>query len=259
MTTGGSPDDAAWPESRRRRIKLALFRGARVIVLPLLRLLLGMRIEGLENVPPRGGALVVANHLHNSDPILLIAAFPRPVFFMAKSDVWRVPVARWFAELSGAFPVERGRPDRKALRHAEQELARGWLVGVFPEGGRSTTGALKSPYPGVALIAARSRVPIIPTAIWGTEVLPFNGKKGRRKGKGWPKVRVRMGKPFYLPEGTGDGSRPDLATLTDLMMIEVAKLLPPEYRGIYADRVAEAAAEPHPSPTPLPTAGEERR
>ncbi|MDI3339116.1 MAG: lysophospholipid acyltransferase family protein [Sphaerobacter sp.] len=246
MMREGAAGDDAWPMSRRRRIKLALFRGARVIVIPLLRLLLGMRIEGLEHVPPRGGALVVANHLHNADPILLVAAFPRPVFFMAKKEVWKVPVARFFAELAGAFPVDRGTADRRALRQAERELADGWLVGVFPEGTRSTTGGLKDVYPGVALIALRSGAPIIPTAIWGTESLPFNGAKGRRRKRGWPQVRVRIGKPFHLPPPQ-PGTRPDLAALTDLMMIEVARLLPPEYRGRYADRVddtGEAAPKP---------------
>lgn len=246
MTARFDGDD--WPMSRRRRIKLTIFIWARKVVVPLLRLLIGMRIEGLEHVPRRGGALVVANHLHNADPILLIAAFPRPVFFMAKKEVWGVPIARFFAELSGAFPVDRGAPDRAALRHAELEIADGWLVGLFPEGTRSTTGGLKEVYSGVALIAMRTGAPIIPTAIYGTEVLPFNGQKGRRRGRGRPQVRVRMGKPFHLPPRQEGERRRSLDELTDLMMIEVAKLLPPQYRGIYADRVAAADQTPERAP-----------
>ncbi len=235
------PDE--WPMSRMRRFKIILFTAARMVVVPLLRLILGMQIEGLENVPRRGPALVVCNHLHNADPVLMVAAFPRPVLFMAKREVFGVPVVRWFARQAGAFPVERGTADRAALRHAERLLAEGMLVGVFPEGTRSTTGALKEPFPGVALIATRSRVPIIPAAIWGTETLPFNGKKGRR-GKRKP-VRVRIGTPFCLPERAPGERRPNLDELTDLMMAQIARLLPPEYRGVYAERVREPS-EPVP-------------
>jgi 1-acyl-sn-glycerol-3-phosphate acyltransferase len=111
-----------------------------------------------------------------------------------------------------------------------------FLVGVFPEGTRSTTGGLKDVYPGVALIALKSGVPILPTAIVGSDTLPFNGRKGRRRGKGRPKVTVRIGKPFHLPAKTPDGRRQDMAELTDIMMIHIARLLPEEYRGNYAER-----------------------
>lgn len=227
-----------WLATRHRRNRYRMFRWARVVVIPSFRVLLGMRIEGVENIPARGGALVISNHLHNSDPILLIAAYTRPVFFMAKKEAFQYHGARFFAELSGAFPVDRGHVDRNALRMAEQHLADGALVGIFPEGTRTTTGGIKDIYPGVAMIAARAKVPIIPTAIFGTETLPLNGKKGRRKGASrWPKVRVRIGKPFLLTEVTGANGRRDFAAMADQMMIEVAKLLPRQYRGIYTESV----------------------
>ncbi|TVR74740.1 MAG: 1-acyl-sn-glycerol-3-phosphate acyltransferase [Sphaerobacteraceae bacterium] len=200
-----------------------------------------LKVEGLENVPKSGGALMVSNHLHNVDPVLLEAVFPRPVRFMAKKEVFSIPFAEWVARMTDSFAVDRGNPDRAALRHAQTRLLGGVIVGMFPEGTRSTTGGLKDVFPGAAAIALRANVPVIPTAIIGTDTLPGNGSKPRRPGP--RRVTVRIGKPFYLHRETEDGSRPDLAEITDQMMIEVARLLPENYRGIYADRVRESVQE----------------
>lgn len=235
-----APDEARWPQPRLwRRIKIRMFLMARVVVVPLLRLLIGFRIEGLENLPASGPALMVSNHLHNSDPILLIAAYTRPILFMAKKEAFGVPVISWIARQAGAFPVDRGKADRAALRHAETLLGQGMIVGLFPEGTRSITGAIGSVHPGAAMIAARSGVPVIPTAIWGTEVLPLNGGKGRQRGRGRPQVTVRIGRPFHLPPPPPGRRHPDLAALTDLMMTEVARLLPEQYRGRYAEAASQ--------------------
>lgn len=226
--------EAAW-----RVFRMALFHVARPIVLALFRILIGFRIEGIENVPKHGPALVICNHLHNSDPILLVAAFPRPLLWMAKKEVFDVPVIGWIADSAGAFPVDRGHADRRALRTAERLLSESFLVGVFPEGTRSITGGLKEVYPGVAMIATRTNVPILPIAIFGTEVLPFNGAKGRKRGRGRPHVTVRIAKPFCLPERQPGEKRPRMADLTNEMMLHVAALLPDQYRGIYAERLSE--------------------
>ena len=241
MTTDKKP----LPERVWRGFRQGLYLAARPFVLAFLRVLIGFRIEGLENVPKKSAALVISNHIHNSDPILLVAAYPRPLLWMAKKEVFGVPFIGWVADSAGAFPVDRGSADRDALRNAERLLREQFLVGVFPEGTRSSTGGLKDVYPGVALIALKSGVPILPTAIIGSDSLPFNGKKGRRRSKGRPKVTVRIGKPFQLPTRTVDGRRQNMSELTDLMMIEVARLLPQEYRGIYAERVNEPIESEH--------------
>ncbi|MBO9351215.1 MAG: 1-acyl-sn-glycerol-3-phosphate acyltransferase [Thermomicrobium sp.] len=228
----------AWRLSRRRKIKTWIFLTARVFVVPLLRLLIRFRIEGLEHVPRVGPALVAANHLHNADPVLIIAAFPRPVLFMAKRELFGVPVIRWFVRQSGAFPVDRGRPDRQALRHAERLLHEGMLVGIFPEGTRSVTGTLQPPHPGVGLLIRRNpSVPVLPVAIWGTEVLPFNGAKGRRPLRGWPRVTVRIGPPVTIALQAPEGRERSPEELADEVMLAIARLLPDQYRGVYRERL----------------------
>lgn len=222
---------------RQRRFKSVGFWYARVIMLPIFKFIFGMRIEGLENIPKSGPALLISNHLHNFDPILLYAVLIRPGRFMAKKEVFSVPVIGWLTKFFDGFPVDRGHADRAALRLAERHLANGKIVGIFPEGTRSPDATLQTAYPGVAMIAVRSGAPILPVVIFGTERIPFNGKKGR--GQAWrrPQVIVRIGRPFNLPELQPGQRRPSLPSVTDYMMTEVARLLPPEYRGVYADAV----------------------
>lgn len=230
----------AWRLSRRRKIKTLIFLTARLFVVPLLRLLIRFRIEGLQHVPRIGPAIVAANHLHNADPVLIIAAFTRPVLFMAKKELFAVPVVRWFVRQSGAFPVDRGRPDRQALRHAERLLHEGMLVGIFPEGTRSITGELQPPHPGVGLLIRRNPfVPVLPVAIWGTEVLPFNGAKGRKPLRGWPRVTVRIGAPITAMLRTPEGRERSPEEIADDVMLAIAQLLPEEYRGLYRERLRD--------------------
>lgn len=224
-----------------RRAKRWAYSFLRPLFMLFFRLTIRLRVEGLENVPKTGGALMVSNHLHNIDPVLLEAVFPRPVRFMAKKEVFSIPFAEWVARMTDSFPVDRGNPDRSALRNAQTRLLGGVIVGMFPEGTRSTSGGLKDVFPGAAAIALRANVPVIPTAIIGTDTLPFNGSKPRRPGK--MRVTVRIGKPVLLKRETDEGVKPNLAEITDQMMTEVAKLLPEEYRGIYADKVRESEQE----------------
>lgn len=218
-----------------RRWKHALFVVTRFFVVPLLRLVVRLRIRGLNNVPTRGGAIVICNHVGWFDPLLLLCASPRPILFMAKEEIFKVRIVRGFALQAGAFPVKRGRPDRTALRHAQSRLNDGLLVGMFPEGTRSLTGGLKAPFDGASLVALRSGAPIIPCAVVGAEVLPGSGLRGRKRFV-YPRITAVFGEPFMLDGVSADGSNRSLEDLTDAMMIEIARLLPVRYRGVYADR-----------------------
>jgi len=216
-------------------------RVLRAGLLGILRLILRLRVEHAERAPV-GGALVVSNHLHNADPVLTTIAYPFPIHYMAKKEVFRIPVIKWVLRWVGSFPVDRGKADRNAIRRAEAALERGIAVGMYPEGTRSVTRALASAHAGVGLLALRNDVPILPVVVTGTERLPFNGAKGRAQESvpmpnlGHKGVRILFGEPFRIPREV-DGRKVSAEEAADRIMIEIARPLPPDYRGVYADRV----------------------
>ena len=196
------------------------------------RLLAGYHVDGEELVPEDGPFLLVANHLHNVDPVLAAISCPRPVHFMAKKELFSMPVIGWAIRLVGAFPVDRGRADRSAIRRARATLQQGIALGMFPEGTRSKSGGLKDGLPGAGLIAVESGVPIVPMAIVGSDRLPGNGRWNQR-GSFRRGIQVLMGAPFHL-EQPADGSRLSADAATDQIMRGLATLLPADYRGVYA-------------------------
>jgi 1-acyl-sn-glycerol-3-phosphate acyltransferase len=207
---------------------------ARTAVLALLRPLLPLRLIGEEGIPTDGPLLVASNHLSNADPLLLEAAFPRPLFFMGKAELFRNPFFRWVLHRFGGFPVDRGTPDRAAMRHAKATMDQGIAVGIYPEGGRSRTGALVRGLPGVGLIALQNRVPVLPVAIYGTEFFPVNGEMPPRRPRSVPRgVTIRFGDPFEIPDRV-DGQRVTPEEATRLIMTRIAELLPDKYRGVYS-------------------------
>ena len=206
----------------------------RSIVLNLLGPLISLRLIGVENVPPEGPLLVASNHLSNADPIILEAAFPRPLFFLGKSELFRNPFFRWFLHRFGGIPVERGTPDRAAIRRARAAIEQGIALGIYPEGVRSRTVALVKGLPGAGLIALQGRAPVLPVAIYGTEFFPVNGEMPPRRPKSQPRgVTVRFGSPFHVPERV-DGKRVTAEEATHLIMVRIAELLPERYHGVYA-------------------------
>ena len=212
-------------------------------VLGLFFLLFRMRLAEIDRVPRDGGVLVVANHIHNADPILLNAAYPRPIHFMAKKEAFQFPVLPWLLRWVGAFPVDRGKSDRWAIRRALAALDHGIAVAMFPEGTRSRVFALQRAHPGAGMLALTANVVVQPIAITGTERLPLNGAKGKARGDlardpGHSGVRILFGEPFRIAREV-DGKRVTAEQATDLIMIEIARMLPDDYRGMYAGRVTD--------------------
>jgi 1-acyl-sn-glycerol-3-phosphate acyltransferase len=198
----------------------------------------GPRVEGRENVPKRGGAILVSNHLNNADPCIIPGALNRRVITMAKREMFKWPVISLLFRFIGAFPVDREGADLSAIREAQAVVHDGFLLLMFPEGTRSKDRQLHQGFAGTALIAYRTGAAIIPVAITGTERLkwpglffqPFRG----------PRVTITFGKPFYPPKVeriTTQAAR----IATDEIMRHVAELLPEEYRGEYRDAVAMQA------------------
>jgi 1-acyl-sn-glycerol-3-phosphate acyltransferase len=199
----------------------------------VLRPLLSLRLIGVENVPSDGALLVASNHLSNADPIILEAAFPRPLFFLGKSELFRNPVFRWILHRFGGIPLERGTADRAAIRRAGAVLAQGIALGIYPEGVRSKTAALVKGLPGAGLIALQSDAPVLPVAIYGTEFFPVNGDIPPRRPKDLPRgVTVHFGSPMRIPERV-DGKRVTAEEATHLIMERIAELLPERYHGFY--------------------------
>ena len=211
-----------------------LYRISRLIVAILLLLFTRRRVRGRENIPRQGTLIVVANHLSLIDPPLVDSILGRRAAFMAKEELFHSRIAGYIMGGLGAFPVNKGRPDRRALHRAMQVLADGQALVIFPEGMRSKSGRLGLAFPGAALVALRSGAPLVPIGISGTEGI---------KGLSWlwrrPKITVAIGKTFTLPPISGKLTGDGLARLTDVIMVRIAELLPPEYRGGYAGRETE--------------------
>ena len=175
----------------------------------------------------------MANHLHNLDPLVVAVAIPRPVHYMGKVELFRVPILGPIIRFGGTFPVERGRADRRAIRQAEETLRQGIAFGIFPEGTRSPTATMTKPLAGAALIALRSGAPVLPVGVTGTEHLPLNGSKAPKR-RYRRAARVTIGKPFTIPRVI-EGERLTSEGATDVMMRRVAELVPAGYRGVYVD------------------------
>lgn len=199
----------------------------RLIARALLGLLTQWEVTGLERVPRQGPFIVITNHLSMVDPPALMAALPCRITALAASKYIRHPFGFLLGSADVIF-VRRGQVDRKALRQALAALASGKVLGIAPEGTRSKTGALQRGKPGVAYLALRTNVPILPVAITGTERV-FRDLLHLRRAH----VRLVVGQPFRLTQPE-DADRP-LQALTDEMMQRLAGLLPPEYRGVYGN------------------------
>lgn len=228
------PDLVALPRlTLGRRIFRAFLRGLTKL---LTFLLLRAKVTGLENFPRYGPALIVFNHLGDTDAVLMMATLPfqSPAEGIGKIELydhWLIgPIFRAY----GIIWVHRGRPDRKALRAALDSLAEGRMVALAPEGRQSVIGGLEDGNPGAAFLALKSGAPVVPVAMTGTENSNVFGHLSR-----WRRapVTLTVGKPFLIREPAKseapDGTRGQkiMREGTHQIMESLARLLPESYRG----------------------------
>ncbi len=192
---------------------------------------LSWKVEGRGNVPLTGPFIVVANHVHLLDPILLQCSFPQWINFMAKEELFHHPLLKPLLRWGRAFSIRRHgtiKEKQEALQKAKDTLNKGLILGMFPEGKRSPEGKLITGKPGSAVIASQLGISLLPIGIIGTHKI---------KGISWPwkhpKIIINIGQPFTLPPIDGKLNKSQMRLLTDSMMGKIAVLLPPEYQGVY--------------------------
>lgn len=149
--------------------------------------LMGWKIRGLENLPPEGPVILAINHVSLWDPIVAASSVPRQVSYMAKEELFSIPLLGPIIRRLGAFPVKRGQGDMSAIRQSLKVLKEQKVLGLFPEGTRSKTGELQKGLPGIALLMEKGKATVVPVKVSGTKQLLT---------KGWGKIEVFIGSPL---------------------------------------------------------------
>jgi 1-acyl-sn-glycerol-3-phosphate acyltransferase len=179
-----------------------------------------------------GPLILVANHVHVIDPILIAFSVPRWITFVAKEELFHSLFLRLWLNWAGSLPLQRDgkvREKQRVLEGAKKALGEGLILGMFPEGGRSQDGKLRRGKPGSAVIAAKTDVSLLPIGVVGTDKIQGISWLWKR-----PPIVVNIGKPFKLPPTNNKISKSQMQLLTTQLMGEIAALLPAEYQGIYA-------------------------
>jgi len=210
-------------DRKRFVFRATLFRNILVGTLRLLfRFVMKMEVQGLEHFPLSGPVLIACNHVTNFDVFPMQFSLPRPIFYMAKAELFKF----WIMDVAlrdlGAFPVYRGEKDQWAMKHARKVLENGQTLGMFPEGTRNKGRGLGVAKTGTARMAIDFNCPIVPMVLTGTD----------RFFKGFPRrasVTVKLLPPL-LPN-----SEETPLSLTDRLMFSMAAALPDDLRGVYAE------------------------
>jgi 1-acyl-sn-glycerol-3-phosphate acyltransferase len=179
--------------ARNRGVNPLVYWIVRAVIQPFFHLYFRMSRIGREHVLPDGPMIIAANHRSFLDPFVIGTILRRPVYFVAKQELFHKPLTAWFLNSLGAFPIDRGNADGDAMALAKEILERGDVVVIFPEGTRVRPGALGTPRRGVGRLALETGAPVLPVAVIGTE----------RIRKGWRirphKVRIRIGPALRFP------------------------------------------------------------
>jgi len=162
----------------------------------VLRIFGRLESVGEENIPKTGGVILAPNHISYADPPAVVSGMRRQVHFMAKEELFKVPLLGFLIRNAGSFPVRRGTADRKALKRAIELVNGGKVVCLFLEGTRSLNGELQDPELGIGLVALKSGAPVVPVALVGTEkMLPAHSWMPR-----FHRVKIVYGQPLWFED-----------------------------------------------------------
>jgi glycerol-3-phosphate dehydrogenase (NAD(P)+) len=179
--------------TRQRGVNPLVYWPVRVVLQTFFHVYLRLSRIGREHIPAEGPVIIASNHRSFLDPFVIGTMARRPLYYVAKKELFCHPVVTWMLSALGAFPVNRGAGDTAMIETAKQILARGGIVLMFPEGTRIRPGSLGHPKRGVGRLALETGAPVVPIAIIGTEAVR----------KGWRirprKVRIRAGRPLRFP------------------------------------------------------------
>lgn len=210
---------------------------ARALIRPALRSLIlalsPIQITGRENIPASGPYLIAINHVSIYEAPVVVSFWPVIPEAIGAVEIWQRRGQSTLARLYGGIPVHRGEFDRRAISRALAALRSGRPLVIAPEGGRSHTPGMRRGKPGVAYFMDQAQVPVLPVGIVGTTTdyiqRAFHFER--------PPLEMHIGKPLRLPaiEGRGEERRLSRQRYVDTIMLEIAALLPENYRGVYAD------------------------
>ncbi len=227
--------------NRKYKVSFSI-RLARGILRTVFRLvfyiLSDVRVYGLENMPASGPYLIAINHISIVEPPFVLSFWPKAPEAVGAVDIWDRPFQSALARLYGGIRVHRGEYDRHLIDQIISALDSGRPLVIAPEGGRSHHPGLRRAQPGVAYVMDKARVPVVPVGIVGsTDDFLSRALRGKR-----PRLEMRIGCPVTLPpvEGKGDDRRKSRQENADRIMFQIARLLPPEYRGVYASAPDES-------------------
>ena len=193
----------------------ALYAFGKVLLTPFYKLLYRYKVKNKNAIPAEGGVILASNHMSFADPVLLGLASKRRLFFMAKSELFRNKFGAAVIRALGAFPVERGAGDGKAIKTGGDILREGNVMTIFIEGTRTKTGELLRPRSGCALLAQQMQLPVVPCCI----------TKRNFKHK-FSKTIIHFGDPIF-PEKLGltpDSGRRELRGATNMIMDEIKRM-----------------------------------
>lgn len=201
----------------------------------LTHILLKIDASELEKLPLQGPLLVVANHVNFLDaPVIISQLHPRDTTGFVKKETWDDPFLAFLFNVWGGIPIDRDIADFKAFQEAKKALKKGKFLAVTPEGTRSEDGLLHRGKAGIAMLASQCDAPILAVAYYGHEDFKANIKRLKRT-----PMKIRVGKPFQINLFGQVKNKELMQAVADAIMMEIAQLLPEEYRGVYAHAAYE--------------------